>query len=109
MTLANRGDAQVIVAVTRRGVTARHLSALRPRAPIVAATASGSLVRRLLLQWGLVPISFEIGEHVEQAALLIKQQLIARGLVKEGSVVVVVNISDDLVRGDANYLKIQRL
>jgi hypothetical protein len=29
--------------------------------------------------------------------------------VKEGSVVVVLNISDDLTRGDANYLKIQRL
>jgi pyruvate kinase len=109
VTLANRGEAQVIVAVTRNGVTARHLSALRPRAPIVAATESGSLVRRLMLHWGLVPISFDIGEHVEQAALLIRQQLIARGLVQEGSVVVIVNISDDLVRGDANYLKIQRL
>jgi pyruvate kinase len=109
VTLANRGDAQVIVAVTHSGVTARRLSALRPRAPIVAAAESGSLVRRLMLHWGLVPISFDIGEHVEQAALLIRQQLIARGLVQEGSVVVIVNISDNLTRGDANYLKIQRL
>ena len=35
VTLANRSDAHAIVAVTRGGHTARRLSALRPRAPIV--------------------------------------------------------------------------
>ena len=45
VTLANRGDAQAIVAVTRGGGTARRLSALRPRAPIFAATDRGSTWR----------------------------------------------------------------
>ena len=38
VTLAERGEADAIVAVTRGGKTARVLSALRPRAPIYAAT-----------------------------------------------------------------------
>src|SRR5262245_34338566 len=38
VTLARRGDAKAIVAVTRGGDTARRLSALRPVAPIVATT-----------------------------------------------------------------------
>src|SRR5918992_74342 len=38
VTLAERSDAQAIVAVTRGGGTARRLSALRPRVPIIATT-----------------------------------------------------------------------
>jgi pyruvate kinase len=49
VTLANRGDAQAIVAVTRGGSTARRLSALRPRAPILAATNGDDTLRRLAL------------------------------------------------------------
>ena len=50
-----------------------------------------------------------IGENVDAAGALIGQQLVARGLVPAGAVVVFVSISADLTRSDANYLKIQRL
>jgi pyruvate kinase len=109
VTLANRGEAHAIVAVTRSGVTARQLSALRPLAPIVATTDDRSLARRLLLPWGIVPVCLEIGENVTEAAELIGQQLVARGLEPSGTVVVFVNASPDLSRSDANYLKTQRL
>jgi pyruvate kinase len=107
--LAHRGDAQAIVAVTRGGGTARRLSALRPRAPIVATTDRTDLARRLSLYWGVVPICTDIGENVDAAGALIGEQLIIRGLVPAGTVVVLVSISPDLTRSDANYLKIQRL
>jgi pyruvate kinase len=109
VTLANRGDAQAIVAVTRGGRTARLLSALRPRAPIFAITDREELARRLTLHRGVVPICTEIGENVESAGTRIRQQLAARGFVPPGSVVVLVSNSPDLGRTDANYLKIQRL
>jgi len=107
--LANRGDAQAIVAVTRGGGTARRLSALRPMAPIFATTDRNDMARRLSLYWGVVPVCTDIGENVDEAGALIGQQLIIRGLVPPGSVLVLVNIGPDLTRGDANYLKIQRL
>jgi pyruvate kinase len=109
VTLANRGDAQAIVAVTRGGGTARRLSALRPRAPIIATTDHDDTARRLALFWGVVPVCTDIGENVESAGTLVSEQLVARGLVARGAAIVLVNISADLTRVDANYLKIQRL
>src|SRR5437667_4199167 len=109
VTLANRGDAQAIVAATRGGGTARRLSALRPRAPIIATTDRDDTARRLALFWGVVPVCTEIGENVDSAGMLVSEQLVARGLVARGAAVVLVNISPELTRADANYLKIQRL
>jgi pyruvate kinase len=107
--LANRGDAQAIVAVTRGGSTARRLSALRPRAPIFATTDRDETARRLSIYWGVVPLRTDIGENVDSAGAIVGQLLVARGLVRAGSAVVLVSISSDLARPDANYLKIQRL
>jgi pyruvate kinase len=109
VTLAARGDAQAIVAVTRGGGTARRLSALRPRAPILATTDRDDTARRLALYWGVVPVCTDIGENVDTAGALISAQLVARGLVAEGAAVVLVSINPDLTRTDANYLKIQRV
>jgi len=109
VTLAARGDAQAIVAVTRGGGTARRLSALRPRAPILATTDRDDTARRLALYWGVVPVCTDIGENVDTAGALISAQLVARGFVAEGAAVVLVSISPDLTRTDANYLKIQRV
>ena len=109
VTLANRGDAQAIVAVTRGGGTARRLSALRPRAPIIATTDNDHTARRLALYWGVVPVRTDIGENVDTAGALISQQLVARGLVAPGAAIVFVSINPDLTRSDANYLKIQRI
>jgi len=107
--IANRDDAQAIVAVTRGGGTARRLAALRPRAPIFATTDRDEMARRLTLYWGVMPICTDIGENVDAAGTLVGQELVARGLVPDGSVVVLVSINADLTRNDANYLKIQKL
>jgi pyruvate kinase len=108
-TLADRGHAQAIVAVTRGGGTARRLSALRPHAPIFATTDREDTARRLTIYWGVVPVCTQIAEHVDAAGTLIGRELVARGLVADNATVVLVSIAADLSRTDANYLKIQRL
>jgi pyruvate kinase len=109
VTLANGGAASAIVAVTRGGSTARLLSALRPRVPIIATTDHDATARRLAPYWGVVPVCTDIGENVDEAGTLIAQQLVTRGLVAAGASVVLVSINPDLSRTDANYLKIQQL
>jgi pyruvate kinase len=109
VTLANRGDAQAIVAVTRAGRTARRLSALRPHAPIFATTEHSEVARRLALYWGVTPVCAHPDDTGAMVALAVGRQLVARGLVASGSTVVLVSISLDLSREDANYLKLQRL
>jgi pyruvate kinase len=109
VTLAERGRADAIVAVTRGGATARHLSALRPRMPVLAATDRDETARRLSIYWGVVPVRAEVGDTVDPSGVRLGRQLIAEGLVKPGATLVFVNIHDDLSRPDANFVTIQRL
>jgi pyruvate kinase len=109
VTLAERGQADAIVAVTRGGTTARRLSALRPRVPILAVTGRDDAARRLAPYWGVVPIAVDLGDQVDLAGTQIGSELVSRGLVPARSTVVLVSIHQDLARTDANYLKIQQL
>jgi pyruvate kinase len=109
VTLADHGEAHAIIAVTRGGKTARRLSALRPNVPILAMTDGVQTARRLLLHWGVVPVASSIVRKVDSVGTLIGRQLVERGLVPEGALVVLASVSTDLGRVDANYLKIQRL
>ena len=54
--LSRRAGAHAIVAVTREGKTARRLAAIRPQAPILAATDRADVARRLSLWRGVVPM-----------------------------------------------------
>jgi len=109
VTLAERSNARAIVAVTRGGGTARRLSALRPRVPIIATTDRDDTARRLAPYWGVMPVCTDIAENVSAAGLLLGQQLVWRGLVAAGDSVVLVSIHPDLTRTNANYLLIQQL
>jgi pyruvate kinase len=109
VTMAEHGEAHAIIAVTRGGKTARRLSALRPLVPILAMTDGVEMARRLSLYWGVFPVASSIVRKVDSVGTLLGRQLVERGLVPEGALVVLASISPDLGRTDANYLKIQRL
>ena len=110
VTLANRGEATAIVAVTRGGKTARLLSALRPRAPIFAATDNPVMARRLNLAWGVVPVlCTDIGRDVSEEANRIGDMLVQNGAIPRGSHIVLVSITPELARGPSNFLKMQRV
>jgi pyruvate kinase len=109
VTLAEHGEAHAIIAVTRAGKTARRLSALRPHVPILAMTDQVETARRLTLYWGVFPIASSVVRKVDTVGTFVGGQLVERGLVPAGALVVLANVSPDLGREDANYLKIQRL
>ena len=109
VTLADRGQAGAIVAVTREGNTARMLAALRPNAIIFAATNREDVARRLVLYRGVVPIVTSIAETVDATGALIARLLLDRGLVKPGAEVVFVSAHSDPAQPSANFLKLHRL
>ena len=82
---------------------------IRPASASRMIASSVNTARRLAIYHGVAPLCTEIGENVDAVGTLIAQQLVARGLVAAGATVVLVSISPDLARSDANYLKIQRL
>jgi pyruvate kinase len=99
VTLARRGHADAIVAVTREGKTARLLAALRPPAPIYAVTPAPTVARRLALYWGVAPIT----GAAESPDAIVRDRLPA------GAVAVFLSVNPDLARRDANFLAIRRL
>ncbi|HVQ15222.1 MAG TPA: pyruvate kinase [Vicinamibacterales bacterium] len=109
VTLAERGDAAAIVAITRGGTTARVLSALRTRVPIFAATDQPEIARRLALPWGVVPVLTEIGEDVATTGKRISDDLLARHTLQPGAVVVFVSVSEELGPGPTNFVKLQKI
>ena len=109
VTLAERSGAAAIVALTRGGQTASVLSALRPKSTIFAATEDERVARRLTLAWGVVPFLTQLGSNIAVAASRVGADLVARGLVEPGSLIVLVNIARDLTHGPSNIVKIQRV
>jgi len=109
VTLAERGQASAIVAVTRGGKTAALLSALRPATTIVAATDRMPVFRRLALSWGVVPLMADLSGDIAVAAGRIGATLVAAGVVPAGSAIVVVSMSPELGSGPSNFLTLQKV
>ena len=107
VTLADRGHVAAILAVTRGGKTAGLLSALRPGAPIVAATDQPVVARRLALSWGVMPLLTTLGATADATATQLGQVLVERGLIQSGSAIVVVSMAPGLDPGPSNFLKVQ--
>lgn len=106
--LAARAHAGAIIAVTREGRTARMLSSGRPTAPIYAATDRPEVARRLALWWGVVPLVVGLEGDVDQVAARVVDELKALGALTASTTAVIVNVSPDLDRGAANFVRIRR-
>jgi pyruvate kinase len=109
VTLAERGEAAAIVAVTRAGKTARVLAALRPRATIFATTDRPEVARPLNLLWGVAPVLTELDDDVNVTANRIGNELVTRGAIEPGSVIVLVSVASDLAQGPSNFIKLLRV
>ncbi|HET9271873.1 MAG TPA: pyruvate kinase [Vicinamibacterales bacterium] len=109
VTLAERGHAAAIIAVTRGGKTAALLSSLRPSSTIVAVTDQEPVFRRLALWWGVAPLLHDLSGDIVPAARRIGATLVSRGIVPSGSPVVLVSMNPDLGPGPSNFMKLQRI
>ena len=108
VSLSSRSGAQAIVAVTREGNTAALLSAIRPRADILAATDTAEVARRLNLWHGVVPIVCDLSGDIEQVITRVVEHAVRRTQAPDNATMVVVNTSADLDRGSSNFVRIRR-
>jgi len=108
ITLAERGHAEAIVAITRSGRTARILAALRPAPPVFALTGRPDVARRLALYWGIVPVVVDLGDGY-LPLLALEERLDAAAVLPGGATVVIVSVDPDLSRPDTNFLKLLAL
>jgi pyruvate kinase len=114
VTLATTARADAIVAVTRKGRTARLLASLRPPIHVFAATPDRAVIGAASLLWGITPVLAEVPGPEERIASeskmdRLEQLLVEHALVQPGSVLVFVNVSADLGRTDANFVNVRRV
>jgi pyruvate kinase len=104
VTLARRARAEVIVALTRTGRTARLLAAMRPAARIVAVTPSAATAARLRFVWGLEPVVM-----AERSPAVVREALLGCRILTSGAAVVFVSAHVALAHEDANFIHLERV
>lgn len=91
VVLANSLENAVVVVFTKRGIMARHLSRLRPEAPVFAFAKDPKVCRSLSLDRGVHPIRFDFSRDQEETMTNASTYLRAKGLVRDGDRMVVVS------------------
>lgn len=106
LTLAREGRASAIVAVSRHGGTAHLLSGLRPSLPLLAAVPDETLARSLALSRAVIPVVVPGVDADDFDGEAIERELLSRGLLRGGDVVVFVHLDARLGDFLANHLHI---
>ncbi|MCL2792873.1 MAG: pyruvate kinase [Spirochaetaceae bacterium] len=89
--VADKIEAACIIAPTLSGNTAKLISRYRPRRPIIAASPSEVVRRRLLLYWGIIPVAIEQQEDSEAMIQSAITQAIQKGFAASLDKVIVVS------------------
>jgi pyruvate kinase len=99
------GQCKLIVSLTETGHTAWMVAKYRPKAPILAITASETTIRQLQCVWGVVPMltaSFVGTDSVIQKALVRAK---ADGMVQQGDTIIAIHGQREECPGHSNLLK----
>jgi pyruvate kinase len=101
--------ASAIITATSSGYTSKAISKFRPKAPIIAATTTESVMRRLSLVWGVYPVLSPYSNSTDDVIELSIQSTVDEGYVKEGDLVVVTAGIPVGTAGSTNLIKVHTI
>ena len=109
--LLNNQSTQIkaVVVFTLSGLTARSISRIRPKVPIIAVTKNQKNVEELTLSYGVEAIT---AEHIDEEFRLpnpIIDSLVKKGILEKGSAIVVVHGQNYYEEGSTNALAIVKI
>jgi len=107
--LADNLDAAAIVATTRSGFTAKHISRFRPKTKIIALSPDKVTVRRLSLYWGCLPSFVPDSRDTDDLFEKTSSFALATGNVSKGDVIVITTGHPVWVAGTTNMMRVKRL
>ncbi len=107
--MAHQVQAKAIVAFTTGGTTALRVSKYRPYHPILAITPSTSVVRRLSLVWGVLPLKKPEPANLEEVFELASKAALETNLAKRGDLIVIIAGIPLAVPGSTNLVKIHSI
>ena len=102
-------EAKYICIFTESGDTARRMSRLRSRIPMIAFATDPAIRRRMALTWGIQSSLVEPVAHTDLMYLQVDEFFLGRGLATEGDKVVVVSGSPPGIIGSTNDIRVHKL
>ena len=98
--------ASAIITATSSGYTAAAVSKFRPVAPIIAATQSHQVMRKLSLYWGVYPIKIEKLYSTDDIIERSVNKALELGYLKNGDLTIITAGVPVGVTGSTNLLKV---
>ena len=101
--------AKYLVTFTQTGDSARRLSRIRSKLPMLAFTPLQTTRSQLSLTWGIETYLVPRTKHTDQMALQVDESLLGDGRCVEGDTVVIVAGSPPGIRGTTNALRVHHM
>lgn len=100
-------DAAAIITATSSGFTARKVSQFRPKAPVIAATITEAVRRKLSLMWGVETILIDMASSADEIFEMAIEKAKDQNYIKKGDLVVITAGVPIGVTGATNLMKVQ--
>ncbi|PLX19429.1 MAG: pyruvate kinase [Candidatus Muiribacterium halophilum] len=107
LTTAYELCAKAIITVTETGYTARMLSKMRPKMPIIAVTSDTKVWRQLSINWGVKPVLGKEYLSLDELQEQIIKLSLETGLIENGDIVVIVAGVPVGIAGATNLIKVE--
>ena len=101
--------AKALIAFTQSGFTARLLSKIKPRVPVVAFTPDEKIRNRVSLYWGITSKIMRLPETTDEMISEVERLLIQKRIVKKGDGIVITSSSPLSTQGKTNFMKLHRI
>ena len=101
--------AKAIFTFTHSGMTARLISRLRPRMPIIALTPSTSTFHQLALNWGIIPVLCHECNTIEEAFQAASTFALENHFVSYGDLVILTAGAPFWVPGTTNTILVESI
>ena len=107
--IAERLGAKYLLAFTTSGDTARRLSRLRPKTPILAFSPNKQTAQQLMLSWGIYSYVTQSYTVFNEMVAGVSEIMLQAGMVEEGDRVVIVYGSPMGKPGKTNAIRVHKI
>jgi pyruvate kinase len=102
-------EAKYLCIFTESGDSARRMSRLRPKIPMIAFTPMPDIRRRMALTWGIQSTLVEHVPHTDRMFIQVDDYFLSNGLAKVGDKVVVISGSPPGLGGSTNDIRVHKI
>lgn len=108
-TVGDLLEVKYLVTFTQSGDSARRMSRLRSRIPLLAFTPEPAVRSQLALSWGIETFLTEGVQHTDQMVMQVDDALLSLGRCEPGDLVVIVAGSPPGIPGSLNAMRVHRM